>query len=108
MATTTPVLLKQKTKADGTIPIYVRICEGNKVKFISTGYSIPKDDWNEKSLCVKNTNSKADVINAVIRKKQRLVDQKELKVLADDSNSSVIQELNAGNKKTDLNDFFKI
>ncbi len=108
MATTKAVLLKQKTKADGTIPIYVRICEGNKVKFISTGYSIPEKDWDDEALCVKRTHSKADVINAVIRKKHALVDQKELKVLAEDSNSSVIQELNDGNKKTDLNDFFKI
>lgn len=107
MATTKAILFKQKEKQDGTIPIYIRVWEGNKAKFISTGYSIPEDDWDEEKRLVKKTNKKADVINSVIRKKHGLVDQKELLVLSEDT-GSVIEELNKGKKKSKLNDFFAI
>jgi integrase/recombinase XerD len=108
MATTKAILMTKKKKKDGTIPIYVRICEGNRVKFISTGYAIPETDWDAEARLVKKTNAKAALINAVIRKKETLVDQKSLMVLAEDTGSSVIQELNKSEKKSDLGDFFKI
>lgn len=107
MATTKAVLMTQKVKTDGTYPVYIRIWEGNKGKFISTGYAVAKQDWDDEAMMVKKTNPQADVINAVIRKKQRLVDQKELLVIAEDS-GSVIEELNKSQKNNDFNDFFKI
>ncbi len=108
MATVKAVLPKQKKKADGTFPLYLRICEKQKVKFISIGYSILKEDWDEKRQQVKKTSKDADVINAILRRKEIMIDKQSLKVVIEDTGRTVIEELNQTQKRNEFNDFFKL
>ncbi len=69
MATIRAVLKKNKIKANGLIPIYLRIIEGEKNTFKSTGIDIPADAWDEKNSKVRSKHPNSARINHAIAKK---------------------------------------
>lgn len=69
MATIRAVLKKNKKKANGLIPIYLRIIEGEKNTFKSMGIDVPADAWDEKNSKVKSKHPNSVRINHLIAKK---------------------------------------
>ena len=43
------ILDVRRTKSDGTYPILFRVTEHKNVKYITTGISVDKQQWDEKS-----------------------------------------------------------
>jgi integrase len=69
MATIRAVLKKNKKKANGLIPIYLRIIEGEKNTFKSTGIDIQLDEWDEKNCKVRSKHPNSVRMNHLIAKK---------------------------------------
>ena len=69
MATIRAVLKKNKKKANGLIPIYLRIIEGEKNTFKSTGIDVPADAWDEKNTKVRSKHPNSVRMNHLIAKK---------------------------------------
>lgn len=69
MATIRAVLKKNKKKANGLIPIYLRIIEGEKNTFKSTGIDIPEDAWDERNSKVRSKHPNSVRMNHLIAKK---------------------------------------
>ncbi len=57
MAVTVNLTLKSdKQKANGEYPIYLRITENRKSKYLSTGISIKESDWNKRSQEIRKSH----------------------------------------------------
>lgn len=69
MATIRAVIKKNKIKANGLIPIYLRIIEGEKNTFKSTGIDIRLDEWDEKNCKVRTKHPNSVRMNHSIAKK---------------------------------------
>lgn len=69
MATIRAVLKKNKKKANGLIPIYLRIIEGEKNTFKSTGIDVTEDNWDEKNQKVRSKFPNSGRINQMLAKK---------------------------------------
>ncbi len=69
MATIRAVLKKNKKKSNGLIPIYLRIIEGEKNTFKSTGIDIRLDEWDEKNCKVRSKHPNSVRMNHLIAKK---------------------------------------
>lgn len=69
MATIRAVLKKNKKKANGLIPIYLRIIEGEKNTFKSTGIDVAEDGWDEKNQRVKSKYQNSGRINQMLARK---------------------------------------
>ncbi|SEA17666.1 site-specific integrase [Pedobacter hartonius] len=63
------ILDNRKEKADGTCPIYYRITEQRKASYISTGFSVQEEHWNEKERTVIKKHPNAQFINNSISKR---------------------------------------
>ena len=102
MATISFVLRTQKKKSDNTIPIYIRLLEGEKCRFISTGCFIKAEDWDNEAQRVRTKGSNDDiVINALINKKKNSLEDKVLSIraLSNDDRPTVIADLDKIEKK---------
>lgn len=69
MATIRAVLKKNKKKANGLIPIYLRIIEGETNTFKSTGIDITEEGWDEKNQKVRSKYPNSGRMNQMIAKK---------------------------------------
>jgi integrase/recombinase XerD len=69
MATIRAVLKKNKMKSNGLIPIYLRIIEGEKNTFKSTGLDVSADAWDEKNCKVRSKHPNSARMNHLIAKK---------------------------------------
>jgi site-specific recombinase XerD len=69
MATIRAVLKKNKKKANGLIPIYLRIIEGEKNTFKSTGIDVSLDAWDEKNQKVRSKYPNSARMNHMLAKK---------------------------------------
>lgn len=69
MATIRAVLKKNKKKINGLIPIYLRIIEGEKNTFKSTGIDVLLDAWDEKNQKVRSKHPNSGRMNQMIAKK---------------------------------------
>lgn len=69
MATSRIVLKRNKRKSNSEIPLYLRITKNRKAKFISLGYSILENDWDEKKDKVKRSNPNYARLNHFLSKK---------------------------------------
>ena len=69
MATTKIIFKKEKATSDGKVPLYLRIIKDRKVKFISLGYSIEPEYWNEKERVVRKSHPNAKWLNNFLAKK---------------------------------------
>lgn len=69
MATTKIIFKKEKATSDGKVPLYLRIIKDRKVKFISLGYSIEPEYWNEKDRVIRKSHPNAKWLNNFLAKK---------------------------------------
>lgn len=63
MATLKFVLRTNKRKADGTIPVFLRITENRKSRFVSTGITIEERHWNPDKEEVRRSHPQYAVFN---------------------------------------------
>lgn len=56
-------LMKRKKKADGTIPIYLRITQQRKSRYLSTKIYINEDHWNPKANKVRKNHPRHKALN---------------------------------------------
>ena len=64
------ILKKNKSKKDGTIPLYLRLIKGRETKFISLGLSMLDSQWDEDLQRVKKSHPNSVRMNTLISKKK--------------------------------------
>jgi integrase len=57
-------LLKRKQKANGEIPVYLRITKDRKYRMVSTGVAVPEKQWNETTQTVRKNHPRHTSMNA--------------------------------------------
>lgn len=60
--------LKRKKKSNGEIPIYIRITENRKSRYLSTGISIKESDWNSKQQAIRKSHPLSTKLNDELTK----------------------------------------
>lgn len=69
MAVTTNLTLKSdKQKSNGEYPIYLRITENRKSRYLSTGISVKKTDWNKKQQEIRKSHPLSVKLNEELTK----------------------------------------
>lgn len=69
MATSIHLFLKDRPKKNGEKPIYLRITNNRKSKYISTGVSVLSKDWNPLKEEVRKSHRAADTLNKTLGQK---------------------------------------
>lgn len=69
MATVTPVLRTNKTNAEGTAPIYIRISDRERTLYVSIGERVRPKYWLNGKQRVSKRHAQADEINEIIRRR---------------------------------------
>lgn len=77
-------LKKDKTKADGTIPIYIRITENRKSRYISTGISVKENDWNKRQQEIRKSHPLYPRLNQELSNLKLKAETKKSKLREDD------------------------
>ncbi len=68
MAKATPVLAKWKKDKRGRSPVFIRIADREKTRYVSTGIKVTERQWNHKKGEIRASVKNADLYNATIRK----------------------------------------
>lgn len=55
---------KRKAKADGTIPVYLRITQNRKYRLITTGISIDEKHWNPEKCEIRKNYPRYKALNS--------------------------------------------
>lgn len=107
MATIRAVLKKNKKKANGLIPIYLRIIEGEKNTFKSTGIDVQLDEWDEKNSKVRSKHPNSVRMNHLIAKK--IVELEDIRIQLDGKRGigKEIKELSSKKENTKKQSFTK-
>lgn len=79
MATVTVLLKKNKPGADGSLPVYLRISDGDGHRFLSLGVRVPPSKWDEAKGRVRKSYKEAEEINAHISKRLSEVESEMLR-----------------------------
>lgn len=74
MATTKLVLFESKTLKNGEHPILIRLTKDRKLKYLTTGYSAQKEQWDASAKEVLKSKTNWKKINHFIHKKKAEVD----------------------------------
>lgn len=69
MATSFHLFLKNRKKQNGEYPIYLRITNNRKHKYVSTGVSIEKKHWNPNSEEIRRNHDNYKTLNNTLRQK---------------------------------------
>lgn len=108
MATFKILLKKDKQKANGEFPLYLRITEKGKPKYISFGISLEESQWDHNKEKVRSHPNKTR-LNAIITKKkseaQRISIDQEIK--GKEVTSASIKSKLTGKQSTSFSDYFK-
>lgn len=98
---------KNKLREDGTALIHIEIFKGNYRKYLSTGIYIEPHYWNEKSLRVYNSHSRADEYNVIIDDTiQKIVSVlRKAKLMEKEYSVDEVIELISHNDSNSLSDF---
>jgi len=76
--TISPCLLKRKKKRDGSIPIYLRLTQNRKSRYLSTGLTVKENEWDDKNHKVRKSHRNYRQLNKYLTK---LLDDAERKYL---------------------------
>lgn len=106
-----------KKYADGTHPIMIRITANRKARYISTGYSVKKENWDDENNCLLVTKVKNDPTKKVLSNAKAINSDIEIKLndvirvkqqvsLTDGTQSSKYIKDKATNKYNASSDFF--
>lgn len=106
MATIKAVLRKSKQKSDNTLPVYIRISEGTRNKYITVGISVLVKDWDAKMQTVKKSNSNYEYLNGLISKKRSEAEKEVLVVRITESDDEVLDSIDKKNIKKERSNFF--
>ncbi|SIQ39645.1 Site-specific recombinase XerD [Chryseobacterium sp. RU37D] len=112
---TTQLMLRNKPKADGSLPIVFKIYLGNKSKILTTPFSIQENQWDTKNKKVKSSHGKAREINETLKKLDTRLNEAIIELESEELdynlNDIVTKFLtqSAGNriKSTSVKDFFQ-
>lgn len=106
MATSFHFFLKNRKKQNGEYPIYLRITNNRKHKYVSTGLSVKKKQWNPESEQVRRNHDNYKTLNEALELKvneaQRI--QTELSRNGHDSAKAIRERI----KNTQKADFFAL
>ena len=91
MAKITPVLWKHKTNKKGRSPIYLRIADGSKNRYISLRVSILPSQWNERTGRVRKNHVQSEAINALIAERVAEAEAEILRLQSDRASISADQ-----------------
>jgi hypothetical protein len=69
MATSFHLYLKNRPKKNGEYPVYLRITNNRKHKYISTGVAVKKKHWNPTSEEVRRNHDNYKTLNTTLRNK---------------------------------------
>jgi integrase/recombinase XerD len=70
------ILKNNKQNSLGKYPIYLRITANRKTSFVSTGFYIEKNQWNERSESVKQSHKEHEHINtSILNQKKQYLDE---------------------------------
>lgn len=101
MASLNIVLDTRRAKSDNSFPVYLRLTHQRQSRNISTGSSIPEDQWNYKKNCVKPSYANASRLNfshdRLKTEAQRILldHQTEIELLSIDEVKSLILKKNS-------------
>ncbi len=106
-----------KKYADGTHPIMIRITANRKARYISTGYSVKPENWDEENNCLLVSKTKSNPSKKVLANAKAINSDIELKLndvirvkqqvsLTDGNQSSKYIKDKATNKYNASSDFF--
>lgn len=87
MASIKVLLYKSNPKADGTIPIVIRVIQNRKIFYHQIGYSVKPSDWNEIDSNVKKNYPNSTRLNHLINTKKAEVS--EIMLMAEQENRDV-------------------
>ena len=99
-------LRKDKARPNGECPIYLRITQNRKSRYVSSGIFILPKLWNEDKEVVRKTHRNADTLNNILDREKRKAEvaQDELGVHGKDSAKAIQQRL----KEKQNGDFFSL
>lgn len=107
MATTYHFYLrKDKVRANGESPIYLRITQNRKSRYVSTGVAVNLQDWNKEKEVIRKSHRNSKSLNSILKRelsKARTV-QDELGVFGKDSAKAIQKRL----KENNSGDFFEL
>ena len=108
MASIKILLRKDKlSKKNGKAPLFIRITQNRKSKFISLGISVEPKYWNEDKSMIKKGAENYQEINAYIIQKRAEIERTslELNVKFNKITSSIIKEKIKGKRRVDFFDY---
>ena len=91
MAKITPVLWKHKTNKKGRSPIYLRIADGSKNRYVSLRVYILPSQWNERTGRVRKSHTQSEAINAMIAERVSEAESEILRLQTDRASISADQ-----------------
>lgn len=99
-------LRKDKERANGECPIYLRITQNRKSRYVSSGIYILPKHWNEEKEVIRKTHKNSDSLNSILEREKRKAEtaQDELGVHGKDSAKAIQQRL----KEKQNGDFFEL
>lgn len=85
MATVTPILRTAKKDARGCCPIWLRISDRDRTRFVSLGEKVRASQWNPRQGRVRKGHPNAGLINRLIEKKVNEAHAEILKLKLEDT-----------------------
>ncbi|MEX1013889.1 MAG: site-specific integrase [Candidatus Paceibacterota bacterium] len=97
---------KDKARANGECPIYLRITKNRKPRYVSTGVYILPKHWNKEKETIRKTHRNAKALNSILTREQNKAEQvqDELSVHGKDSAKAIQKRL----KQQESGDFFEL
>lgn len=97
---------KDKARANGECPIYLRITKNRKPRYVSTGVYIEPKHWNKEKETIRKTHRNAKALNNILTREQNKAEQvqDELSVHGKDSAKAIQKRL----KQQESGDFFEL
>lgn len=100
------LLKKNKKNSLDLYPIYLRITINRKTSFISTGYTVPKNMWDDRNEAVRETHPTYEQINTdILSRKREVLDKLVLSGVKKQSLTSAAVKVQANLKETHSNLF---
>lgn len=99
-------LRKDKERANGECPVYLRITQNRKSRYISTGVYIKPKYWNKEKEVIRKNHRNSNALNNILQREQNKAEQvqDELGVHGKDSAKTIQQRL----KQQQNGDFFDL
>ena len=108
MATITAVVRTSKQRADKTVPIYIRVSEGTRNKYLSVGKAVLEKDWDENLQKVRRSHPNYDYINSMIALKKNEAEKSVLEVMLTNNGDDILDSIKLKEEKKGECGFFTL